>query len=89
MQSMFRDASSFSSDVSLWDTSSVERMDQMFQGTSSFSSDVSLWDTSSVQRMTSTLTSGDRYYVGAGVGEPDKTDRACVSSRVMSRIRHP
>jgi surface protein len=48
---MFRDATSFNTDLSKWDVSSVTNMYAMFLGAPLFSSDLSKWDVSSVQDM--------------------------------------
>ncbi|KAL7525028.1 hypothetical protein ACHAXR_000831 [Thalassiosira sp. AJA248-18] len=43
MQSMFSGASSFNSDISLWDVSSVEYMPNMFSNAISFDQDLCAW----------------------------------------------
>ena len=51
MSSLFRDNSSFNSDISFWDTAAVNDMSEMFYGATSFNSDISSWDTSNVTDM--------------------------------------
>jgi len=56
---MFRDASSFTSDLSNWDVSNVTDMGDMFVGVSSFTSDLSNWDVSNVTNMTNMFLNAD------------------------------
>jgi surface protein len=51
MDSIFRTATSFNSDISGWDTSNVTNMSAMFYDAASFNSDISGWDTSNVNNM--------------------------------------
>ena len=51
MSTMFRDAASFSKDISAWDVSSVTKMDWMFFGAESFNQDIGSWDVSNVTGM--------------------------------------
>ena len=50
---MFAGATAFTSDLSNWDVSSVQRMTQTFLSATSFNSDLSNWDVSSVTSMLS------------------------------------
>merc|ERR1719493_397336 len=51
MMGMFNEAIAFNSDISGWDTSSVEIMSKMFYKASAFNADISGWNTSSVRNM--------------------------------------
>ena len=51
LASMFRGASSFTSDLSAWQTGQVTNMSSMFCGASSFTSDLSAWQTGQVTYM--------------------------------------
>ena len=53
MRRMFRDATSFNSDISGWDVSGFKDMTSMFQGATSFNSDLSSWDISGFKIMSS------------------------------------
>ena len=48
---MFDGATAFDGNLSMWDISSVRRMDNMFNGATAFDSDLSMWDISSVTNM--------------------------------------
>ena len=52
MYELFRDNSSFNSDISFWDTSNVTDMFEMFAYASSFNQDIGNWDTSSLIKTT-------------------------------------
>jgi surface protein len=51
MSELFKDNSSFNSDINFWDTSSVTDMSSMFYEASSFNQDIGNWNTSSVTDM--------------------------------------
>ena len=51
MSELFKDNSSFNSDINFWDTSSVTDMSSMFYEASSFNQDIGSWDTSKVTGM--------------------------------------
>ena len=48
MSELFKDNSSFNTDISFWDISKVTGMTDMFNGASSFNQDISSWDLSSM-----------------------------------------
>ena len=51
MSSLFRDNSSFNSDISFWDTSNVTNMALMFRAANTFNQNIGNWNTSSVENM--------------------------------------
>ena len=51
MSELFKDNSSFNSDINFWDTSSVTDMGFMFRYATAFNQDIGSWDTSSVSYM--------------------------------------
>jgi len=60
MSSLFRDNSSFNSDISFWDTSNVTDMNNMFRAATAFNGDISNWNTAAV-----TFMDGMFYYASA------------------------
>ena len=51
MSQLFKDNTSFNSDITFWDTSSVTDMSYMFSSASAFNQDIGSWDTSNVSNM--------------------------------------
>jgi len=51
LESMFENATSFNSDISHWDVSTITDMSHMFSGAFAFNQDISAWDVSSVESM--------------------------------------
>ncbi|MGB1114455.1 MAG: BspA family leucine-rich repeat surface protein [Flavobacteriaceae bacterium] len=51
MSELFKDNSSFNSDINFWDTSSVTTMNSIFENATAFNQDIGNWDTSSVTDM--------------------------------------
>ena len=48
---MFNNASKFNGNISTWDVSNVETMEEMFENASSFNGDISNWNVSNVKDM--------------------------------------
>ena len=67
MSSMFDDTSSFNSDLSTWDVSSVTDMSHMFFRISSFNSDLSTWDVSGVTDMSEMFTGARSFNQNLGI----------------------
>ena len=53
MSELFKDNSSFNSDINFWDTSNVTTMNSIFENATAFNQDIGNWDTSSVTYMSS------------------------------------
>jgi len=51
MNSLFKDNSSFNSDIGFWDTSNVSNMASMFLKAENFNQNIGIWDTSNVTDM--------------------------------------
>jgi len=51
IQELFKDKTSFNSDISNWDMGAVTTMGYMFQGASAFNADISNWNVSGVISM--------------------------------------
>ena len=61
MSELFKDNSSFNSDINFWDTSSVTDMSSMFYEASSFNQDIGSWDTSKVTSMERMFWSAEAF----------------------------
>jgi len=64
MHGMFHGATSFNSDLSKWDVSSVTEMRYMFHGGQLFNSDISNWDVSRVTTMWGMFYGATSFYGG-------------------------
>ncbi|WP_243728299.1 BspA family leucine-rich repeat surface protein [Mycoplasma capricolum] len=60
-RSMFWDAKEFNQDISMWDTSNLETIDQMFVGAKKFNQDISKWDVSNVRIMDYALSETEDF----------------------------
>ncbi|CBV67252.1 Lipoprotein, putative [Mycoplasma leachii 99/014/6] len=60
-RSMFWDAKEFNQDISMWDTSNLETIDQMFVGAKKFNQDISKWDVSNVRIMEYTFSETEDF----------------------------
>ncbi|ENY53811.1 Hypothetical protein, predicted lipoprotein, DUF285 family [Metamycoplasma alkalescens 14918] len=60
-RSMFYNAEKFNQDISGWDTSNIETMDQMFQGAKEFNQDISKWNVSNVRIMEFVFSETDKF----------------------------
>ena len=69
MSGMFKDATSFNSDISGWMLNVVSTMSHMFNGASSFNKDITEWTTSSVTNMSS-MFEGAASFDNNGGGYP-------------------
>ena len=50
MNAMFAGATAFNQDISMWDTTNVNNMEDMFSGATRFDQDLSQWSTSNVTK---------------------------------------
>ncbi|WP_434338394.1 BspA family leucine-rich repeat surface protein [Mycoplasma capricolum] len=60
-RSMFWDAEEFNQDISMWDTSNLETIDQMFVGAKKFNQDISKWNVSNVRIMDSAFSETEEF----------------------------
>ncbi|WP_434328863.1 BspA family leucine-rich repeat surface protein [Mycoplasma capricolum subsp. capricolum] len=60
-RAMFWDAEEFNQDISMWDTSNLETIDQMFVGAKKFNQDISKWNVSNVRIMDSTFSETEEF----------------------------
>ena len=67
MSRLFRNNTTFNTDIGFWDTSNVSNMNEMFQTASAFNQDIGSWDTSSVTQM-------NRMFAGASAFNADIGD---------------
>ena len=68
MTDVFKDKSSFNSDISFWDTSNVTNMTRMFRRANSFNQDIGNWDTSNVTSMREMFESGTSHSFNQNIG---------------------
>ncbi|MFM7152716.1 MAG: BspA family leucine-rich repeat surface protein, partial [Bacteroidota bacterium] len=61
MYAMFKNATSFNQDISGWDVSGVQGMDEMFSGATAFNQDISGWDVSGAQYMNSMFSGATAF----------------------------
>ncbi|MDB4715431.1 BspA family leucine-rich repeat surface protein, partial [Flavobacteriaceae bacterium] len=61
MKGLFKNNSSFNSDISFWDTSNVTTMYEMFGGATEFNQDIGDWDTSKVTTMKYMFSSASSF----------------------------
>ena len=81
MSSLFRDNSSFNSDISFWDTAAVNNMSDMFRDATSFNGDIPNWNTAAVTNMESMFNGASAFN-----GDISNWDTAAVTSmRFMFR----
>ena len=66
MNSMFREARSFSGDLRGWDVSNISNMENLFSGAASFDGDMSDWNVSNVNNMTN-MFAGASNFTGKGL----------------------
>ena len=67
MSELFKDNSSFNSDINFWDTSNVTTMNSIFENATAFNQDIGNWDTSSVTDMAGMFYEASSFnqYIGS------------------------
>ena len=63
MSELFKDNSSFNSDINFWDTSSVTTMNSIFENATAFNQDIGSWDVSKVTNM------GQMFYMATAFNQ--------------------
>lgn len=61
MYELFKNKTTFNSDIGGWDVSNVTSMSRMFQSATSFNAPLSLWDTSNVTNMNSMFQNAEAF----------------------------
>ncbi len=77
MEGMFLDAfntSTFNSDITTWDVSTITNMKAMFAGADSFNQDISVWDVSSVTTMESMFAQAKAFNQNLGEWDISKVE---------------
>ena len=78
MSELFKDNTSFNSDISFWDTSKVTDMRSMFQAASSFNHDIGGWNTSKFYDVSEMFDSASNF--NQNIGSWDTSNVANMSS---------
>ena len=83
MSELFKDNSSFNSDINFWDTSSVTTMNSIFENATAFNQDIGNWDTSSVTDMSSMFYEASSFNQDIG-----NWNTSSVTDMVGSFMKH-
>ena len=75
MSELFKDNSSFNSDINFWDTSSVTTMNSIFENATAFNQDIGNWDTSSVTDMVGMFYEASSFNQDIGSWDTSKVTR--------------